>query len=71
MTQLLDNPNSDTYRDPYLDIEMKKVIVNVGNNLVRTFPSLNTVQLRFESMDIQPIGDDSGYQQYCIWTINS
>ncbi len=35
MTQLLDTPKSDNYRDPYLDIEMKKVIVIEDQTIMR------------------------------------
>lgn len=35
MTQLLDRPKSETNRDPYLDIEMKKVIVIEDQTIMR------------------------------------
>jgi len=35
MTQVLDNPKLNTYRDPYLDIEMKKVIVIEDQTIMR------------------------------------
>jgi len=35
MTQLLDAPKSETYRDPYLDTEMKKVIVIEDQTIMR------------------------------------